>query len=327
MNLENTKWTVSTLCLAGAALVGGGGQSEAQTARQGRTVTGVVQSNPAGTEFVMRTSNGYTFRVNAKYGEPASLSDGDSVRAFGNWQDGVLHASNVRVLEQDAIQQGVRRYNRVATGVVTSLLQGGFQMRVPSGFVVQVWPRYGGLAESLSVGDRVRVFGNWQGALMRGENIRILRQGLEKNASYDYEKPRLLAGTVASNPAGNEFVLRDDSGYTYRVRTTGGPPATLTVNDRVRAYGRWTGNMLQAGNVRVLRERVAPDYRRFREAVGVVVEKPSADTLTVQHADGYYFSVYAPGHVGGVELGDSVRAFGNWQGSTLSATNLRVLME
>jgi hypothetical protein len=61
-------------------------------------------------------------------------------------------------------------------------------------------------------------------------------------------------GVVTENPEGDRFVFRLDNGISYRVLAVWGEPDTLSVGDRVRAYGTWRTGMLHASNVRVLRE-------------------------------------------------------------------------
>ncbi len=250
------------------------------------TLTGTVTSNPSGDRFTMRARNGVTYPVRALWGEPMSVSAGDRVRVYGAWHAGMLHASNVRILRQG---RNPHNYNaHTLTGSVTNDLEGDRFVLRAGGTTYRVLAAWGE-PDTLSEGDRVRAYGNCMNGMLHASNVRVLREGRvsrtdtggrsDTSARADVpvadanmaNAPRSvldvpaaargesgggnisLTGNVTVNPDGNEFYIRDISGYSHRVRALWGEPANLRVGARVRLYGNWMNGMLYAANVRVLR--------------------------------------------------------------------------
>lgn len=143
--------------------------------RDKRTLTGIVTTNPSGNRFTMRSTNGKTYAVLASNGEPAGLSAGDRVRVYGAWRDGMIEASNVRMLRHG---HNPENYNaHVLVGEVTEDLDGDrFVVRVRNGATFRVLAAWGE-PSGLSVGDRVRAYGDWKEGMLHASNVRVLNQG------------------------------------------------------------------------------------------------------------------------------------------------------
>jgi len=226
------------------------------------TSTGIVISNPVGPFFTLREADGTTYRVRSLYGWIPELNVGDRVRVFGKLSQGVLEVSNVRSADLasandfDASANLVYdsdtrpRDKRTLTGTVTTNPSGNrFTMRASNGTTYAVRALWGEPA-GITAGDRVRVYGSWRDGIIAASNVRMLRQGRNPE-NYN---AHALVGTVAQNLDGDRFVVRAQSGVTYRVLASWGEPNTLSVGDRVRAYGDWKEGMLHASNVRVLNQ-------------------------------------------------------------------------
>jgi uncharacterized protein YdeI (BOF family) len=315
-----------------------------------RTIIGTVKKDAPGNDFVVQARNNWTYLVRAKWGEPDTLSAGDRVRVYGNWRDGMMHASNVRLLYDASvlsdtpdgvtgstpainIRRGVTR-----SGTVTQDLAGNnFTLRGNDGVTYHVRALRGESA-TLSDGDRVRVFGNLHGAIIDASNVRIAYQAEDLDPDpydenrYDYftrdREKWTLNGTVLSNPSGERFTMRARNGYTYAVRAQRGEPSTLTAGDRVRVYGAWRDGLMQASNVRLLREGENPKNWATHTWVGVVTENPEGDRFVFRLDNGISYRVLAVwGEPDTLSVGDRVRAYGTWRTGMLHASNVRVLRE
>ncbi|MBW3636017.1 MAG: hypothetical protein KY445_06060 [Armatimonadetes bacterium] len=159
--------------------------------RPRRIVSGVVTADLSGNRFRMRARNGRVYDAVALWGEPAALSAGDRVRAYGYLEDGTLHASNLRVLRGNRnpsagtgrarIAALPRPYGanfgpRTLNGVVTALSGARLTLRASNGIeypVRIVTGRPGGL----TLGDTVRASGGWAAGTMRASRLRILKHG------------------------------------------------------------------------------------------------------------------------------------------------------
>lgn len=143
--------------------------------RDKRTLTGTVTTNPSGNRFTMRGSNGNTYAVRALSGEPAGITAGDRVRVYGAWRNGMIAASNVRMLRQG---RNPENYNdHVLVGQVTENLDGDrFVVRARNGTTYRVLASWGE-PSGLSVGDRVRAYGDWKEGMLHASNVRVLNGG------------------------------------------------------------------------------------------------------------------------------------------------------
>jgi hypothetical protein len=61
---------------------------------------GDVTINNIGAEFFIRDSAGFTHRVRAVWSEPTKLEVGSQVRLYGQWRNGMMYATNIRVLQK-----------------------------------------------------------------------------------------------------------------------------------------------------------------------------------------------------------------------------------
>lgn len=246
-------------------------------AKENMTLVGTVTQNPVAGTFVIRAGNGWTYRVDTRFFKPVGLNVGDRVRAYGDWKNGALHAGNVRILRQGSPDDVVSRIraNRSMMGTVVANSVGNeFVVRARNGWTYPVRAIYGE-PKTLSIGDRVRVFGAWTDGMLYANNIRFDYDDAVKTVRVTYlgdgdvavkvtdvpvgEElivPEITrAGTVIANPVGPFFTLREANGTTYRVRSVYGWIPELNVGDRVRVFGKLSRGVLEASNVRVLNQR------------------------------------------------------------------------
>lgn len=66
---------------------------------------------------------------------------------------------------------------------------------------------------------------------------------------------QVLTGRVTRDYRGNGFLLITDRGSTYRVTVIGGEPRRISVGDRVRVSGSYTGGAFRARTLVILRNR------------------------------------------------------------------------
>jgi hypothetical protein len=343
-------WSNGELMAGNVRLLRHGSVPTRYTIHRNRTITGVVTANRADDDFVVRAKNGWTYLVRAVWGESDMLNAGDRVRAHGVWRNGLLHATNVKILYSGTVMRDApdnvigstpaanTRMGVTRSGTVTQDLAGNdFTLRASDGLTYRVRVLRGESA-TLSVGDRVRVFGNLRGAIIDAVNVRIAYQAEDLDPDpydenrYDYStrdrEKWTLTGTVLSNPSGDRFTMRARNGYTYAVRAKWGEPSSLTAGDRVRVYGAWRDGLMQASNVRLLREGENPKNWATHTWVGVVTENPEGDRFVFRLDNGISYRVLAVwGEPDTLSVGDRVRAYGTWRTGMLHASNVRVLRE
>ncbi|MBW3636151.1 MAG: hypothetical protein KY445_06745, partial [Armatimonadetes bacterium] len=242
-------------------------------AKENMTLIGTVTQNPVAGYFVIRAGNGWTYRVDTRFFKPVGLNVGDRVRAYGDWKNGVLHAGNVRILrhgDPDAVVSQIRTNRSMMGTVVANHAGDEFVVRARNGWTYPVRAIYGEPA-TLSVGDRVRVYGAWTDGMLYANNIRFDYDDAMMKASVSNLGDRDVAvvvrdvaigeelivpeitraGTVVDNPVGSFFTLREANGTTYRVRSLYGWIPKLSVGDRVRVHGKLSQGVLEASNVRI----------------------------------------------------------------------------
>jgi len=347
-------WKDGMLLAGSVRILREGEPSEATNYRsRPHSIQGAVTKNSPGNEFVVRARNGWTFPVRATGGEPANLSLGDRVRAYGNWREGALHAGNIRIVYDGSIVTGDSGYRRASlqvsnqrgnqstsgrtiTGSVFADLPGNeFTVRGAAGYTYRV-RAMAGEPTTLNSGDHVRAFGTWHSGVLHASNVRIAYQSgvtdstPANNVAYDYYTPngsrRMLTGTVTSNPDGERFTMRAGNGYTYAVLALTNEPPGLSTGDRVRVYGEWTDGQILAGNVRVLRHNPNPDNYRAHTLTGVVIDNPSGDRFVLRGDNGYTYRILAVwGEPNQLVTGKRVRTYGDWKDGLLLASNVRVL--
>lgn len=345
-SIASTLVTVPLLSAVAQAQDFDPGDDTYRRSRENMTMVGIVTDDPVGNQFVIRAGNTLTYRIHARWNQPATLSVGDRVRAYGDWENGMLHAGNVRVLREgepsEAAQFGFRA--RSIQGVVTKNNEGNeFVVRARNGWtypVRAIWGEPG----NLNVGDRVRAYGNWRQGALHASSLRILYDGSVVTDAPDSRVSRgeagnTIFGSVFADLPGNEFTVRGAGGYTRRVRALRGEPATLNIGDHVRAFGIWKSGVLHASNVRVVYQsgvtvssssNVAYDYdtpdRARRILTGTVTSNPSGDHFTMRAGNGYTYAVRAlTNEPSRLTAGDRVRVYGAWKDGMMHAGNVRVL--
>lgn len=107
---------------------------------------------------------------------------------------------------------------------------------------------------SLSPGDHVRAYGDWVDGRLQAINVRIVREANPRLRQQVVNRYRIITGVITKNNIGNEFVVLGRNGWTFPVIAVWGEPSTLSISDRVRAYGEWRRGRLYATNVRLLRD-------------------------------------------------------------------------
>ncbi len=246
-------------------------------------------------------------------------------------------------------RNGMAKENMTLIGTVTrNPVAGTFVIRAGNGWTYRVDTRFF-KPVGLSVGDRVRAYGDWKNGVLHAGNVRILRHGDSDAVVSPIRANRSMMGTVVANHAGDEFVVRARNGWTYPVRAIYGEPTTLSAGDRVRVYGAWTDGMLYANNIRfdyddaikkvrvtnlgdsdvavavrdvaVGEELIVPQITRD----GTVIANPVGPFFTLRDAGGTTYRVRSLyGWIPELNVGDRVRVFGKLSQGVLEASNVRI---
>lgn len=311
-------------------------------AQSSLTLSGIVTGRLNDNVFLLRAYD-LTHRVQAP--RDATLRVGDRVRAYGDWRSGVLQTRNLRVLSR---ANGDAAPTRSITGAVVRDLPGEeFRVRASNGSLYRVLSLRGE-PKSLSYSDTVRAYGVERNGVLHATRVDVLYEGSLISNESPYRPRRTISGTVTADFSGNRFRMRARNGREYDVIAIwgqpDGEPAGLGAGAGVRAYGYLEDGILHASNLRVLRRSRNLGGGTGRAAIAAL-PRPYGATFgprilsgIVTALDGARFRLRASNGIeypvlivtgvpGGLSVGDTVRAAGNWAAGTMRAGSLRILKQ
>ena len=144
-------------------------------------------------------------------------------------------------------------------------------------------------------------------------------------------KTMTLTGVVVNDLQGSRFVIRPNgNNFSYIVLALWGKPQNLSAGDKVRVFGAWHQGLLQAENVRVLREaaRTKPEDDFFvpnRTITGVIAGAVGPQFM-IRSGTSHLYAVRANQDLrDDLQERDLVRVYGDWRNLVLHARNIRVL--
>lgn len=230
---------------------------------KGRSVAGLVWRQLPGEEFEVRQNDGSLYRVLALQNEPETLTVGDTVRAVGIVQGGVLHTGKLILIQEGPVVTPPRNYQprKAVTGIVTRNLEANrFLMKMSDGSIDRVIALWG--EPKLATGMRVRIYGFWDAdkGVWQASNLKVLGGGkagigkpVQVNRPYGPNyRPRTMMGVVTAKN-GVMFSMKAANGYGYKVEIQTGTPGGFGVGDEIRTYGTWRDGILRASNVVVVK--------------------------------------------------------------------------
>ncbi len=240
-------WTTPRVFAAIGAVTAVSLPSAPVMAQNSLTLSGIVTGALGNEVFLLRAYD-LTHRVWAPRG--TTLRVGDRVRAYGDWQNGVLQTRSLRVLSRANASAAP---TRSITGAVARDLPGEeFRVRARNGSLYRVLALRGE-PKSLSYSDTVRAYGVERNGVLHATRVDVVYEGNLISNESEYRPRRIVSGVVTFDSSGNRFQMRARNGRVYDAVALWGEPAALSAGDRVRAYGYLEDGTLHASNLRVLR--------------------------------------------------------------------------